>query len=111
MWDISPTDSGCRLQARRLAEQALAARHSGDQDEADRLFAEADRIDPAGADALEEAHLEPPRRRGGSQMTRQTAGFPQTALRSRRDRHAKPADWMRGPRRSADRVWFGPDWA
>lgn len=56
MSDITPADSGRRLQARRLAEQALAARRAGDQDEADRLFAEADRIDPgAAADVLEEA--------------------------------------------------------
>lgn len=63
MSDISPADSGRRLQARRLAERALAARRAGDQDEADRLFAEADRIDPeAAADVLEEA---PPNLRGG----------------------------------------------
>ena len=32
--------------ARLLAEQALAAQARGDEDEADRLFAEADRADP-----------------------------------------------------------------
>ena len=56
MSDISPADSGRRLQARRLAEQALAAQRAGDQGAADRLFAEADRIDPeAAADVLAEA--------------------------------------------------------
>ena len=32
--------------ARALAEQALAAQARGDEDEADRLFAEADKVDP-----------------------------------------------------------------
>ena len=38
--------------ARSLAEQALAAQARGDDDEADRLFAEANRADPAAVDAL-----------------------------------------------------------
>ena len=42
--------------ARTLAEQALAAQEAGDDDEADRLFAEAARIDPdAVANALGDA--------------------------------------------------------
>ena len=56
MSDISSPHSGRRLQARRLAEQALDARRIGDAEAADRLFAEADRIDPgAVADVLAEA--------------------------------------------------------
>ncbi len=39
--------------ARTLAEQAIAAQEAGDDDEADRLFAEAARVDPdAVANAL-----------------------------------------------------------
>ena len=38
--------------ARALAEQALAAQTRGDEDEADRLFAEADRVDPAAVIAV-----------------------------------------------------------
>jgi xanthine dehydrogenase YagT iron-sulfur-binding subunit len=54
--DPTPADEEGRIpQARRLAEQALAAECSGDQDTADRLFAEAERLDPAAvADVLEE---------------------------------------------------------
>ena len=43
------------LQARALAEQALQAQAAGRDDDADRLFAEAQRIDPeAVADVLQE---------------------------------------------------------
>ena len=54
--DPDPADDEGRLaQARRVAEQALAAERGGDQDTADRLFAEAERIDPSAvADVLEE---------------------------------------------------------
>lgn len=38
--------------ARALAERALAAQARGDEDEADRLFAEADRVDPAAVIAV-----------------------------------------------------------
>lgn len=38
--------AGRHATARAMAERALAAEARGDQDEADRLFAEADRIDP-----------------------------------------------------------------
>src|SRR3954451_20894248 len=47
--------SGRRGQARALAVQALDAERRGDQEQADRLFTEADRIDPeAVADVLQE---------------------------------------------------------
>jgi len=47
--------SGRRGQARALAVQALNAERRGDQEQADRLFTEADRIDPeAVADVLQE---------------------------------------------------------
>lgn len=54
--DNAPPPAEARTpQARRLAEQALAAERAGDSATADRLFAEADRIDPAAvADVLEE---------------------------------------------------------
>ena len=54
--DLDPADDEGRVrQARRLTEQALAAERDGDQDTADRLFAEAERMDPAAvADVLEE---------------------------------------------------------
>jgi xanthine dehydrogenase YagT iron-sulfur-binding subunit len=50
-----PADAARTPQARRLAEQALAAERAGDNATAERLFAAADRIDPAAvADVLEE---------------------------------------------------------
>ena len=51
-------DEGRISQARRLAEKALDAERSGDEATADRLFAEAERIDPsAAADVLEEGEI------------------------------------------------------
>ncbi len=48
--------------ARTLAEQALRAQAAGDDDEADRLFAEADRIDPDAVVAvLQERASDAPR--------------------------------------------------
>ena len=44
--DQSDGLGGRHARARVLAEKALAAQAAGDDDEADRLFAEADRIDP-----------------------------------------------------------------
>ena len=38
--------------ARRMAVEAVAAERRGDQDEADRLFAAADRLDPQAAAAV-----------------------------------------------------------
>lgn len=53
--NAAPADEGGKLQARRLAEQAVQAEQAGDQETADRLFAEADRLDPgAVADVLNE---------------------------------------------------------
>ncbi len=52
----SDPDEGKIAQARRLAEQALEAERTGDTDTAERLFAEAERLDPtAAADVLNEA--------------------------------------------------------
>jgi hypothetical protein len=49
-------EGGKHGQARRLAEKAMRLEAEGDQDGADRLFAEAQRIDPgAVAAALDEA--------------------------------------------------------
>ena len=48
---------GDRLnQARALADQALRAQAAGNDDEADRLFAEADRIDPQEVAAVLAEH-------------------------------------------------------
>lgn len=45
--EITGDSDGARhLTARQLAEQAIAAEQSGDADEAERLFAAADRVDP-----------------------------------------------------------------
>lgn len=58
---------GKHAHARQLAEQAVAAQARGDDDEADRLFAEANRADPAAVDAvLSEAVVtrQPPRPAG-----------------------------------------------
>lgn len=60
--DYNATDGteGRHLQARTLAEQAIAAQARGDDDEADRLFAEAEKIDPdAVANALSDAVANP----------------------------------------------------
>ena len=48
MKDLEQTDgaAGKHGAARLLAEQAIAAQTAGNDDEADRLFAEADRADP-----------------------------------------------------------------
>ena len=48
MKDLEQTDgaAGKHGAARLLAEQAIAAQAAGDETEADRLFAEADRADP-----------------------------------------------------------------
>ena len=56
--------------ARALAEQALAAQARGDEDEADRLFAEADRADPDAVIAVLQE-------RGGTQPSRGTDTAPQ----------------------------------
>ena len=60
MKDLEQTDgaAGKHGAARMLAEQALAAQAAGNEDEADRLFAEADRADPDAVVAVlqERAH-------------------------------------------------------
>jgi hypothetical protein len=54
--DIDEGEGGRFAAARRLAEQAVRAQSEGDDATADRLFAEANRIDPqAVAAVLEEA--------------------------------------------------------
>ena len=57
-----PDGEGDRhLTARQLAEQAISAEESGDADEAERLFAAADRVDPGAVVAvLQERASEPP---------------------------------------------------
>ena len=55
MPDPNEDEPGRREQARALAERALREQAAGNDAEADRLFAEAQRIDPgAVADVLEE---------------------------------------------------------
>ncbi len=56
--------------ARALAEQAMAAQARGDEDEADRLFAEADKADPDAVIAVLQE-------RGGARSQRQTDMVPQ----------------------------------
>ena len=56
---------GASQQARRLAEEALQAERDGDQDTAERLFAEADRADPhAVEDVLQETIVDQTTRKG-----------------------------------------------
>ena len=51
--DNTPASDEARVpQARRLAEQALAAERAGDAETAERLFAEAERIDPGIVEAV-----------------------------------------------------------
>jgi len=52
--DLDSADglAGRHLAARQLAEQALRAQSAGNQDEADRLFADAERIDPQAVAAV-----------------------------------------------------------
>ena len=53
--NVPPSDEGGKFQARRLAEQGLEAERAGDEVAADRLFAEAEKLDPdAVADVLNE---------------------------------------------------------
>jgi len=61
--DLDQADDagGKHAAARQLAEQALRAQTAGDDDEADRLFAAAERADPqAAAAVLEEHRSDPP---------------------------------------------------
>lgn len=58
----SPSDGagGKRHAARILAEQAVAAQAAGDDDEAERLFGEAQRIDPEAVIAVLEERVDSP---------------------------------------------------
>jgi hypothetical protein len=62
MKDLEQTDgaAGKHGAARLLAEQAIAAQAAGDQDKADRLFAEADRADPDAVVAALQEHAGDP---------------------------------------------------
>ena len=78
--DLDQSDGvgGKHLRARQLAEQAVAAQAAGDDDEADRLFAEASRVDPAAVDAvLNQAVVtrQPP---GPAQRDREVAAMTRT---------------------------------
>ena len=76
--DQSDGEGGRHLRARQLAEQAVAAQAGGDDDEADRLFAEASRVDPTAVDAvLSEAVVtrQPP---GPAQRDRDVAAMTRT---------------------------------
>lgn len=65
--DQSDGLGGRHARARLLAEKALAAQAAGDDDGADRLFAEADRIDPeAVANVLQERADDPTPTRAGA---------------------------------------------
>lgn len=59
--DVAPDGEASRhLTARQLAQQAIAAEEGGDADEAERLFAAADRVDPEAVVAvLQERANEP----------------------------------------------------
>ena len=60
--DLDQTDGvgGKHAAARQLAEQALRAQAAGNDDQADRLFADAERIDPQAVIAvLEERRNDP----------------------------------------------------
>ena len=54
--DQSDGTGGKHAAARQLAEQALRAQAAGDEDEADRLFAAAERADPQAVAAVLEEH-------------------------------------------------------
>ncbi len=56
--DLDQTDGagGKHSAARQLAEQALRAQAAGDEEEAERLFADAERADPQAVIAVLEEH-------------------------------------------------------
>ena len=60
--DLDQTDGagGKHAAARQLAEQALRAQAAGDEDEAERLFAAAERADPQAVAAVLEEHRDDP---------------------------------------------------
>ncbi len=60
--DLDQTDGagGKHAAARQLAEQALRAQAAGDEEEAERLFADAERADPQAVIAVLEEHRDDP---------------------------------------------------
>ena len=60
--DLDQTDGagGKHAAARQLAEQALRAQAAGDEEEAERLFADAERADPQAVIAVREEHRDDP---------------------------------------------------
>lgn len=60
--ELDQTDGagGRHASARQMAEQALRAQAAGDQDEADRLFAVAERVDPEAVIAVLQEHSQDP---------------------------------------------------
>ena len=60
--DLDQTDGsgGKHAAARQLAEQALRAQAAGDEEEAERLFADAERADPQAVIAVLEEHRNDP---------------------------------------------------
>ena len=60
--DLDQTDGagGKHAAARQLAEQAVRAQAAGDEDEAERLFADAERADPQAVIAVLEEHRDDP---------------------------------------------------
>ena len=78
-----PPEEGRKLQARRLAEQAMQAQRAGDEDMADRLFAEAEKLDPGAVEDV----LDEDESLGGRRGPRRRA----VPLRAGRDLQAKTA--------------------
>ena len=60
--DLDQTDGagGKHAAARQMAEQALRAQAAGDEEEAERLFADAERADPQAVIAVLEEHRDDP---------------------------------------------------
>jgi len=60
--DLDQTDGagGKHAAARQLAERALRAQAAGDEEEAERLFADAERADPQAVAAVLEEHRDDP---------------------------------------------------
>ena len=60
--DLDQTDGagGKHAAARQMAEQALRAQAAGDGEEAERLFADAERADPQAVAAVLEEHRDDP---------------------------------------------------
>ena len=76
--DQSDGEGGKHLRARQLAEQAVAAQAAGDDDEADRLFAEATRVDPSAVDAVLSEAVVTRQPAGAAQRDREIAAMTRT---------------------------------